>query len=121
MKKADIADLAYILKGRAKEVSAYYRFNLGGGPGDSDDVERIHADAEVIDVIIRGRSLEPASSVPPEFFKLAPTDWLRALPPNAKLFSTPGFDPVKPKEPVQYFLVHDKDQNTAYVWARSTM
>jgi hypothetical protein len=107
------------LKKPREKLGAFYTFSRSGYMS-LDELWFIDVQPDVIDAFIAQYKLQPTATIPPEFWKLPPTDWPRQLPPDAIVMQSPGFTPDKMKpEGGFFFLIYDKANCRAYIWYRS--
>lgn len=113
------ADLVRMLGNKANQIRAFYRYDRGGFI-DHEWLWRIDGTPEAIATLTEAMELEPAGTVPAQFWQMPPDYWPRAMPANGEAFKSQMFSADdRGPDGNHYFLVHDKAQGRAFVWEKA--
>jgi hypothetical protein len=111
-------ELAHTLGTNASLVTAFYRYDRGGFI-DHEWLWRIDAKPEGMAMVVSRLGLRSTNTVPQGFWRMSPYYWPRSMPAGGEAFQSPMFSgDSRGPDGAQYFLVHDKAQNRAFVWVR---
>ncbi|HSF33085.1 MAG TPA: hypothetical protein VLK82_21775 [Candidatus Tectomicrobia bacterium] len=111
--------LADALGTGAARLEAFYRYDRGGFI-DHEWLWRIDAKPDVVALVVSGLRLQRTDAVLPQFWRMPPHYWPRTMPPEGEAFQSPAFSAdSRGRDGEHYFLVHDKTEESAFVWVKS--
>ena len=112
-------ELIDTLGAKASGVAAFYRYDLGGFI-DHAWLWRIDAKPDIVALVVSSLRLQSTNAVPPQFWRMPPYYWPRAMPPDGEAFQSLAFSAdSRGPDGEHYFLVHDKTQDRAFIWLKS--